>query len=91
MKPRTTAASALKVALGSFGMALIVLLSWACEQEPGDVPSFAKHTRRAAAWLVIQSITAIGWAFDRIAPVERRTEARGFVHVRDGRHRGLQL
>ena len=70
MKTRTANLSALDLMLGSFGMALIALLGWACAQEPGDGRSVAKRARRAAAWLVLQSVTAIGWAFDRIAPID---------------------
>ena len=77
MTSRTANVSALDLMLGSLGMALIALLGWACEEEPGDVRASALRARRAAAWLVIQSVTAIGWAFDRIAPVGVRTETNG--------------
>ena len=35
MTTRTANVSALDLMPGSFGMALIALLGWACEQEPG--------------------------------------------------------
>jgi len=65
--------------LGSFGLALVVLLGWACEQRAHSSHTVAMRARRVLAWLVVESVTAIGWAFDYIAPIEATDEAREFA------------
>jgi hypothetical protein len=84
MNTRTTNLSALELLLGSFGIALIALLAWACEPESEGGDSLLKHGRRAAGWLVIRSVVAIGSAIDRIAPVEVDAEGNGVNSVHDG-------
>ena len=56
--------------LGFFGLMLIVLIGWACDQNATEPHTLATRTRRVLGWLVIELVTAIGWAFDRLAPVE---------------------
>ena len=56
--------------LGMFGLLLIVLVGWAIHQNATEPHTLATRTRRVLGWLVIESVTAIGWAFDRLAPVE---------------------
>ena len=66
--------------LGLFGLMLIVLIGWACDQNATEPHTLAIRTRRVLGWLVIGAgallgcvallVTAIGWAFDRLAPVE---------------------
>ena len=56
--------------LGLFGLLLIVLVGWASDQNATEPQTLATRTRRVLGWLVIESVTAIGWAFDRLAPVE---------------------
>ena len=53
--------------LGSFGLALIALLGWAYEQNTLEPQTHTTRARRALGWLVIESVTAIGWAVDHIA------------------------
>jgi hypothetical protein len=59
--------AALDRMLGSLGLLLIVLMGWACEQNTCGPETPATRARRALGWLVIQSVTAVGWAFDHIA------------------------
>ena len=56
--------------LGLFGLMLIVLIGWASDQNATERHTLATRTRRVLGWLVIEFVTAIGWAFDRLAPVE---------------------
>jgi len=56
--------------LGLFGLLLIVLVGWASDQNATEPHTLATRTRLVLGWLVIESVTAIGWAFDRLAPVE---------------------
>ena len=81
-KNSSFASSALVRIVGSFGLALIVLLGWACEQRTGTPHTPALRARRALAWLVVESITAIGSAIDRIAPVDTRDVSSEFAAVR---------
>jgi hypothetical protein len=80
-KNSSFASSALVRMVGSFGLVLIVLLGWACEQRTGTPHTPAMRARRALAWLAVESITAIGWAIDRIAPVDTRDDASEFAAV----------
>jgi hypothetical protein len=90
MKTRTATISALDWMLGSFGMALIWLIAWAYEQEPRAARSWSKRARHVATWLVVECVTAIGWTFDRIAPVEERAKTTCFATVQERTHGGLQ-
>ena len=58
--------------LGLFGLMLIVLIGWASDQNATDPHTLASRTRtrRVLGWIVIEFVTAIGWAFDRLAPVD---------------------
>ena len=56
--------------LGLFGLLLIVLVGWASGQTTRESHLLPTRARRVLGWLVIESVTAIGWAFDRLAPVE---------------------
>jgi hypothetical protein len=56
--------------LGLFGLWLIVLVGWASDQTSRESHRLATRASRVFGWLVIESVTAIGWAFDRLAPVE---------------------
>ena len=56
--------------LGLFGLLLIVLVGWASDRTLTEPHTLATRARRVLGWLVIESVTAIGWAFDRLAPVE---------------------
>jgi len=55
--------------LGLFGLLLIVLIGWASEQQTTEPRTLATRARWVLGWLVIESVTAVGWAFDRIPPV----------------------
>jgi hypothetical protein len=67
MRHRNSGSSALDRMLGSFGLGLIVLLGWAYEQRAIEPQTHTTGARRALGWLVIESVTAIGWALDHIA------------------------
>jgi hypothetical protein len=54
--------------LGWFGLVLIVLICWAADQTRPGPRTLTTHARLFIGWLVIESVTAIGWAFDRLAP-----------------------
>lgn len=81
MRNRTVSSSALDRILGSFGMVLVVLLGWACKQMEGEPHTLATRTRWVSGWLVLESITAIGWTLDLIAPVAVTDDTRGFAGV----------
>jgi hypothetical protein len=75
MNNRTLRSSLLEQALGALGLLLIGLVVWACEQRT-DVRTVPGRSRRALAWLVIQSVTAVGWAIDRLFPPARPVQTR---------------
>jgi len=58
--------------LGSLGLTLIVLIGWACDQQTQDSRTLPARARRIVAWLVIEAVTAIGWVFDRFAPIDAK-------------------
>ena len=65
--------------LGLFGLLLIVLVGWASDQTTRESHTLATRARRVLGWLVIESVTAIGWAFDRLAPVDVTTTTTGLA------------
>ena len=65
--------------LGWFGLVLIVLICWASNQTHPGPHTLATRTRRFIGWLVIESVTAIGWAFDRLAPIHVDNTTAPFV------------
>ncbi len=65
--------------LASFGLLLIVLLGWACDQQTSKPLSYRRRARRVLAWLVIEFITAIGWAIDHVALVRVSDDRRLFA------------
>jgi hypothetical protein len=74
MRNRTTSPAALRRRspeleriIGWFGLVLIGLLGWACEQRDREPHTVATQVRGALAWLVVESITGVGWAIDRVA------------------------
>ena len=79
MRHRLGTSSPLDRMLGSFGLGLIVLLGWACEQNTVESQTYTTRARRALGWLVIESVTAIGWAIDHIAPLEPRDAPRALA------------
>jgi hypothetical protein len=87
MEHRIAASSALDRALGSFGLALIVLLGWAYEQRTIESRTGAARLRRALASVVIESITLIGTAGDCIAPLPARHAPGAFAARLSGRTR----
>jgi hypothetical protein len=58
--------------LGRFGLVLVALLGWACNQEIGASHTVEGRARCLLAWVVVRSVTVIGWAFDRFPPASAR-------------------
>jgi hypothetical protein len=85
MKNKTVKLPSLERMLGVIGLVFMVLIAWATNQvsQEHGPPTRA---RRLLGWLVIESITAIGWALDRIAPVGAGTETRGIAGPRPAMH-----
>ena len=85
MKNKTVKLPSLERMLGVLGLVFIVLIAWATNQDSKE-HGRPTHARRLLGWLVIESITAIGWALDRIAPVDVGTATRGFGDPRPAVH-----
>lgn len=68
MKNNAVRSSPLEWMLGRLGFVLIVLLSWACEQQTGPPRTLRTRVRGVLVRLVIAVVTATGWAVDHIAP-----------------------
>jgi hypothetical protein len=85
MKNKTIKLPSLERMLGVVGLVFIVLIAWATNQ---DTKKHGRLTRprRVLGWLAIESITAIGWALDRIAPVDAGAETRGLADPRPAMH-----
>jgi hypothetical protein len=79
MKGRIVKSSLLERMLASFGLLLIVLLGWACDQQTLTPHPYRRRARRVLACLVIESVTAIGWAIDHLTLVRVSEDRRGFA------------
>ena len=86
MKKTTAKSPALEWMLGVFGLTLILLIGWASDQTSKEPHTLATRARRIVGWLVMESVTGVGWAFDRMARVDVSPETRGFADS----HRNLQ-
>lgn len=85
MKNKTVKLQSLERMLGVIGLVFMVLIAWATNQVSQE-HGRPTRARRLLGWLVIESIAAIGWTLDRIAPVGVGTATRGFAAPRPALH-----
>jgi hypothetical protein len=78
MKNKTVKLRSLERMLGVVGLVFIVLIAWATNQDTKEHGRLARP-RRLLGWLAVESIAAIGWALDRIAPIDTAAETRGLA------------
>ena len=85
MKNEKVKLPSLERMLGVVGLVFIVLIAWATNQDTKEHGRLTLR-RQLLGWLAIESITAIGWALDRIAPVDAGAETRGLADPRPAMH-----
>jgi hypothetical protein len=75
--------------LGWFGLLLLGVVGWACEW--GDRSHRrGRRARLLLVWMVIETVTIIGWTIDRLLPIDSRDDASGLVVVDPKTHGGVR-
>ena len=69
MKDRSIRPTSVSNPLASLGIALIVLLGWACAQPGESTRVSTRWVRSLFASLVIGFVSVVGWVVDHVPPI----------------------